>query len=464
MSEDLTKRAQPFAIYLPAVQRVSAEKLAEDAVFMREDRTLANIKRNELNWLLANNPRWSYKWCLASAGHLYDKKSKDNTITTRFPHTVVVGDSSGYQIGTGKLKATKAWKDFASNTKRIQDEWRNSSIRREILEWLDVNCNYAMTLDMPLWVNDPALGRDSPFHYLSEDELIDISVDNLRYFDTWRDRQTGTKFLNVLQGYGGKDPATQLAKSLASEERWFNAVKDFVFEGWSLGGDVGWRGGIYRVLRRLLILRDEGLLNAPREWCHVLGVSQVTWAVFLTAVQRGIRKHVNEDFTVSFDSASPYMIAGRFQQYAVKPKLSKQVEDWIIRAEKLPTGRGIANQSQPEPLPQYSPIASLFSLQDLNPNKDDYAKKTTDAMADEVLYNHNVYVYVSTFIEANELVFNDPSNAPEDIVRSADIIEKLFEVDDWQSLLDKNKDYLQSVLNRTPTSDYDLDDLDDFEN
>jgi len=456
MPNNLTARVDNFAVYLPAVQRVSAETLTDATQLLREKHVLPNIKAGELNWLLENNKHWEYKWCLASAGHLYNR-NKDNIISTRYPHSIVVGDSSGYQVGTGKLKATKKWKAFATDTAKVKEEWLQSGIRRHILEWLDVNCNYAMTLDMPLWVADKNLGGDSPFHYFSTDELTELSVDNLRFFDSYRDRQTGTQFLNVLQGFGGSEPSTQYANSLASEEHWYNAVKDFAFEGWALGGDVGWRGGIYRVLRRLLILRDDGFLTAPRNWCHVLGVSQVCWAVMLTAIQRAIRKHVNEQFTISYDSASPYMVAGQFQQYAVKPNLSKNLEDWVIKNIKMPTGYGIANYSQPEPFPHYSPIASLFTLQDLNVNKSPYAKKHTDALADEVLINHNVYVYVSTFIEANELVFNNPQQAPSDFVRAAAIIDKLFEIDDWQPLLDSNKQYLQSILDRAPTNDYDFD-------
>lgn len=457
MRNNLTARVDNFAVYLPAVQRVSAEKLTDAKQLLREKHVTPNITAGELNWLLENNKHWEYKWCLASAGHLYNR-TEDNIITTRFPHSIVVGDSSGYQIGTGKLKATKEWKVFSTDVAKVKDEWLKSGIRLEILEWLDVNCNYAMTLDMPLWVADKNLGGDSPFHHFSTDELTELSVDNLRFFDSNRDRYTGCNFQNVLQAFGGSEPSTQYANSLASEEHWYNAVKDFSFEGWALGGDVGWRGGIYRVLRRLLILRDEGYLAEPRNWCHVLGVSQVGWAVMLTAIQRAIRAHVNEQFTVSYDSASPYMVAGRFQQYAVKPNLTTKVEDWIIRHVNLPTGTGIANHAQIIPFPHYSPIASMFTLQDLNIDKHPMAKKTTDALADEVLINHNVYVYVSTFIEANELVFNQSQQAPSDFVRAAAIIDKLFEVDDWEPLLDSNKQYLQSILERTPTSDYDFDD------
>lgn len=451
MREDLTARINNFAVYLPAVQRASAEKLADEKVLLRQQKGLKDLTGGDLNWLIATNPHWTYKWCLASSGHFAEAK-RDNTITTRYPGTVVIGDSGGYQVGTGKLGATEEWRSFAKDTQLIKEKWRSSDVKRTILEWLDVNCDYAMTLDMPLWVTDKNKGTESPFHNFSTDELIEVSLENLRFFEKHRDFQTGCKFLNVLQAFGGDDPSTKVANSIASEDKWYDAVKHFPFEGWSLGGEVGWRGGIYRVLRRLLILRDDGLLSKPRNWCHLLGVSQITWSVYLTAIQRAIKDHINDQFTVSFDSASPYMTAGHNQQYAIHPNLSADLSDWVIRYETLPTGYGIANRGDAVPFPQFSPIASQFSLQDFNPNKDPFAPKTTDALADQVLINHNVYVFVKTFIEANELVFDRPQDAPPEIVQATSIIKKLFEVENWQTELEKSKDFLQSILKREPVN------------
>ena len=238
-------------------------------------------------------------------------------------------------------------------------------------------------------------------------------------------------------------------------------VKHYELEGWSLGGDVGWRGGIYRVLRRILLLRDAGLLAAPREWLHVLGVSQLTWAVYLSAVQRGIRANVNENFIVSFDSASPYMMAGRFQQYAIPPKITGNINDWVLRHELLPMGYAVANANQTQPFPQLSPVASKLSLQDFNPRNGDYDVKTTDDLSDEVLCNHNVYVYLKAFLEGNDAVFKRGGGAPAELKGAAKFIESLFAMKDWESALNAGKDSLQALLDREPIVIDEIEDIED---
>ena len=277
---------------------------------------------------------------------------------------------------------------------------------------------------------------------------IEISVENLEFLMRERDGVTGAKYLNVLQGFS--PIKGDVAGSMASEERWFDAVKHYELGGWSLGGDVGWRGGIYRVLRRILLLRDAGLLASPREWLHVLGVSQLTWAVFLTAVQRGIRANVNEGFTVSYDSASPYMMAGRFQQYTIPPKISSNINDWVLKHALLPMGWPVANSIKIKPFPQSSPIASRLSLQDFNPRKGDYEIKTTDDLSDEVLCNHNVYVYLNSCLDVNDAVYKLGCVDPEELKAAAKFIESLFAMKDWESELNARKNSLQSLLDREP--------------
>lgn len=460
MAENFSKGASDYALYLPAIQANSAAKLSDPRSKLGEADRGVRLTAKELNWFEPGNRNWSYNWCLASAGHMA-KDNKDNAITNRHPATVVVGDSGGYQIGTGALDELKGWMQHQSDPAAVMQLWRASPVRRDIIRWLDENCTYAMTIDMPLWVGMSKHAKKSPFHRCSEQQLIDISVENLDYLVSERDAVTGAKYLNVLQGFS---PVTgDVAGSMASEQRWFDAVKDYELEGWSLGGDVGWRGGVYRVLRRVLLLRDAGLLAAPREWLHVLGVSQLTWAVYLSAVQRGIRANVNEKFTVSFDSASPYMMAGRFQQFAIHPNLTGNINDWVIRHQKLPMGYPVANSKRPQPFPETSPVAGKLSLQDLNPRKGAYAVKTTDDLSDEVLCNHNVYVYLNAFRRANEAVFKRSGVAPAALKDAAKLIESLFAMKDWASELESRKDSLQALLDREPYKSVEEIDLDDEE-
>lgn len=449
MAENLSKRATRYALYLPAMQSNSASRLLSLRAKRGDSERIKALTGKELNWFEPGNRNWSYKWCLSSAGHMAFT-NRENAITNRHPDTVVVGDSGGYQIATGALSETQAWLAFQNEPEKIVKLWRDSDVKRRIIRWLDAHATYAMTIDMPLWVGMEKNADSSPFYRCSEKQLIDMSVENLEYLEDIRDKRTGARYLNVLQGF--TPVAGDVAGSMASEERWFDAVKRFELRGWSLGGDVGWRGGIYRVLRRILLLRDAGLLASPRDWIHVLGVSQMTWAVYLSAIQEGIRNNCNENFTVSFDSASPFLLGGRFQQYSIPPTISRNINDWVIRSNRLPTGYHIANEPGPLPFPAYSPIAGKLTLQDMNPRDDPFEPKTTDGISDEVLVNHNVYVYLKAFLDANEAVFKGQGEAPPQLIEAAKFIEGLFSLKEWESELNARKDSLQALLDTSAST------------
>jgi len=440
MAEDLSARVNNFAVYLPAVQFESARRLADTSKLLRTSGMPYDLQTNDLDWLDQDSKHWRYKWCLASAGH-FAGKDNENTITNRHRDTVVVGDSGGYQIATGALSEAKDWAQHRRDTKLIMQLWEASQARHTIKQWMETHCDYAMTIDMPLWVQGKK-NEKTPFHYLSEDQLTELTVSNLELIDGHRNRETGCKYLNVLQAFS-KDGTQQT--SFESEDRWFDAVKQFTFEGWSLGGEVGLRGGLSRVLRRLLILRDNKLLESPYEWCHLLGVSTPLWAVCLTAIQRAIRQYVNPAFTISYDSASPYLVAGRHNKFASAPKFGTDISNWSITDEPLLTGYGYATSGLSDVLLQASPIGKLFSIQDLNPRTGSFEVKTTDALSDAVLVNHNVYVYVKSMIEANEATFLR-QQAPAELLKAVSVIDQLFAAKDWMPLLNTHGGNLDLVV------------------
>lgn len=439
MAEDLTARARDFALYLPAVQQSVAHRLHDTTAPLREPMPHGLMKR-DFDWYDPRNRFWHYKWALASAGH-FAQDSRDDIVTNRQEGTFLLGDSGGYQIATGALADAKDWAARRKSPAEIMAQWKDSEAPHRIRAWLETHCDYAMTVDMPLWVQG-SKHEATPFHYLSEAQLLELSVHNLEVLNSLRDRDSGCRFLNVLQAYGKDDDE---AASLASEDRWFEAVKRFPCEGWSLGGDTGWRGGLYRVLRRLLILKDQHLLEGPRDWCHLLGFSTPLWAVCLTAAQRAIRQTTNPSFSISYDSATPYMTAGKMQQYAIPPALGADMRGWKYGAEKLAMGYVYANDASAGMFGGASPIARLFSLNELNPRSDEMAIKTTDALSDAVLTNHNVYTYVRGSIEANEAVF-DRKEAPTTVLEAIALIERLFFTKDWASLLDEHRSELDDVV------------------
>jgi hypothetical protein len=87
---------------------------------------------------------------------------------------------------------------------------------------------------------------------------------------------------------------------------------------------------IHLVLKRLVALRFDGLLEkGQHDWMHFLGTSKLEWATLLTDVQRAVRKYHNENFTISFDCASPFLATANGQIY-IQTELQDRTK-WVYR-------------------------------------------------------------------------------------------------------------------------------------
>jgi hypothetical protein len=306
MAIDLTPRWDNFAVYLPAMQYPYASAVASNKAL--GDREFPKgIKLQDLDFLNPKSKLWHYGYALYSAGQFTDARPRACSVTNRDrANTLVLGDSGGFQIGKGTLKGTEHFKR-AKTADEVCDMWRDSGdVRQRIVRWLDAHSDFAMTIDMPLWAREPANSK-TPFHKCSIEQLIELSLENLEYITN---KSNGiTKWLNVLQGTNPKD-----------SQQWWDAVKGYRMGGWALAGSVGWRGGLDSVLHYVMLMRDDNAFEKGQDWVHVLGVSQPTWAVLLTALQRGIRKHCNNpNLRVSYDSASPFQAGGQRQQVVRYP-------------------------------------------------------------------------------------------------------------------------------------------------
>jgi hypothetical protein len=297
-----------------------------------------------------------------------------------------------------------------------------------------------MTLDMPLWgrLNK---WRGSPFHHCNVEDLTAVTVDNLKFIDQRRGVVGGCKFLNVLQG-----------EDEAEEEYWYARVRDFDFEGWAFGTKVTWASGFDRILKRILVLRDEGMLSGRKEWLHILGVSQLFWAVALTAIQRGIQKSTGKNFTVSFDGSTPLKVAEKFQKYAIPPKLGTEIKGWRIPAEGFPIGHRAATVDADMPFPEGSPVSLLLTIGDMNPKKSPYVANTFGRFSPFILGNHNLYVYLRAFIDANDAAFNG-GTVPQAIADVVGLVGELFAAEQWQKLLERNVTRLRELVGRPPGAD-----------
>lgn len=444
MTIDLTPRWNEFAVYLPAMQKHYASAV-DDNKLIKGREFPKGIKLTDLNFLDPKSKLWHYGYALYSAGQFTDAFPKACVVTNRDrKNTIVLGDSGGFQIGKGTLSGTEHLKRAVTSAE-VCELWRGSGdIRKWIVQWLEANSDYAMTIDMPLWARYPSNSK-TPFHKCSVQELIDLSIENLEYIKL--NSRGNTKWLNVLQG-----TTKQVSK------QWWDAVKDFRMGGWALAGNVGWRGGLGNVLRYVLTMRDDNAFDKGQDWMHVLGVSQPIWAVLLTAVQRSIRKNCDNDkFRVSYDSASPFQAGGRYQKVVRYPKFTKDVASWTMTMHEAPVNPIYAPTGSRFHFPYPSPVGDLLTLNHLNIRGGEFQRGAYDTVSNHLLTNHNVWVYVRSFLEANELTFMRASEAdkavPQKLIDMCAFIEHILGEDRWQEKLKRERLLFAEVFSKKIVKD-----------
>jgi len=237
------------------------------------------------NWLHQDG-LWQYQWTLHSAGHATlgeDKTGKEGMYRERDRDiSWLLGDSGGFQIGKGKWEGD--WK--------TEDCPKAGAKRESVLKWMDDYMDYGMCLDIPGWTKTAQINNP-------HDALAGTLINN-EYFI--RERNGNCKFLNVMQG---KAPTSRT---------WYENVRKFCdpkqysshFDGWAMGDDHMFN--LPLALRRIVDMIEDGYIDKGlHDWMHFLGTSKLEWAVALTCIQQSIRKHVNENFTISFDCASPFL-------------------------------------------------------------------------------------------------------------------------------------------------------------
>jgi hypothetical protein len=334
---NLTPLQKDYSVYLPAISSFYSTYVAKQRLeeFVPKARIPAGFDRGieGMNFLNPEQGYFYYKYALYSAGHaqldLNKSLTQESMIQQRDRgNTMILGDSGGYQIGKGVLKFD--WLDF---------EGKNANkTRQSILEWLELTADWSMMLDVPTWacdhIHSPKTGLKSV------EDCLDKTKFNNKYF---LDNRLGqTKFLNVLQGWDWE-----------SAENWYQGVKEFSeptgpyagkeAEGWAFGGANMCKMDI--TLKRLMTLREDGLLKG-KNWIHFLGTAQLDWSCYLTLIQRQIRKHINEEITISFDCASPFIATAHGLVYTNAQHTPKR---WSVIMDKAPDNKFLAGSDIPFP-------------------------------------------------------------------------------------------------------------------
>lgn len=414
---NLTEAYEDYAIYLPSLQQGYAAYPLRDASTVKQGDIPKGLRLSDLNFLSTDSNLWHCKYVLYSAGQFNSATiTTQDIVSTRSKDTVIIGDSGGFQVGTGKLPAIKGWADFKNKPEAVYRKWmRERGIRDTVLRWLDRYCDYAMTLDMPLWVLHDRKSKTSPFLNLTAQQLIELSVENLRYFADKRGAATGAraKYLNVLQDAGN-----------GTGEAWYAAVKDFDFEGWALGGDT--KSGLEPILKWVRILRDDKKLDKA-EWLHILMASPPKHAVYLTAIQRILRKQLGNEIRISYDSSSPFQSAGVRQKIAQVPTLTNSLRTWSVPMQDFPQSPKYQQYETVEYLRNCpSPITQQFSINDMHSERGEFAQTFLSTAGVHLLTNHNLYVYHKTAHLACDIVFKeaDTTRIPREIEFNLNLISQ----------------------------------------
>ena len=386
--EHLGDLSRDFAVFLPAISNFYNTFISKQRITKGEHIPLDRIPKGfdsgveGLNFINPDEGYFTYPTALYSAGHAcldMDKvNDRDSMCVNRDrKFSTIVGDSGGYQIGKGVIKFD--WKDFEGN--------KANAVRSNILNWLELTSDWAMTLDVPSWaaddLNSPKTGLNS------FQDTLDGTIYNNKFFQ--KNRLGQTKFLNVLQG-----------DDWETAQIWYDQVKNFEFEGWAMGGIN--MCDMEVMLRRLIIMRDEKKLEG-KDWMHVLGTSQLDWACFLTQVQRQVRKHINNNFTMSFDSASAFLSTANGLVYTHNLFTPKR---WSYIMEKAPDDKKLKGSTIPFPFK--SAIGDRLTMGDVcaygegDLNKNNKEGKTAwDSFSYCLMMAHNVYNHIRAVQIANDM-------------------------------------------------------------
>lgn len=392
-----------WAKYLPAISGFYTTHLGKDLAdenFIPQERVPEKFEFGiqGLDFLKQDESYFHYKWGLYSAGHAERKldrcDAREPMIHNRGDHTILIGDSGGFQIATGVIKLDWATVKTAEGDK----------LREEILRYLEHTADWSMTLDVPAFAALPPLSEKTGLTKF--EDCLDVTEHNLHYFMTHR-VPGATKFLNVLSG-----------SSNENSKQWYEAVKHFsipesveamgyttdrTLEGWAFAG-INMKN-MRTVLERILDLRRDGLL-ADKDWIHFLGIGRLDWACYLTSIERILKKYDNPNINISFDAASPFVAAGG---YALSYNYNYFKPDQLTYA----MGRGIDDKELKKhrmAMPFQGPIMERLYTDDMcymgpgDLNKHGKEGKTSwDTTSYALVMAHNVYNHIQAVQEINRL-------------------------------------------------------------
>jgi hypothetical protein len=454
MRKDLTASQNDYARFLPALSGFYATYVGKQRYdeYVDKSRIPSNFTHGveSLNYLNKQEGQFQYQWTLYSAGHaeLDTNKHapKEDMVRNRDrSNSWILGDSGGFQIGKGVWEGD--WKN--PNCPKAQKK------REQVLRWMDAYMDYGMILDIPAWVCRSPAGREATGITSYMEAVEGTYINN----DYWIANRTGAcKFLNVLQG-----------ENHAEADDWYDRMKKYCdpkqypdnhFNGWAMGGQN--MCDVHLVLKRIVTMHFDGLLEkGVHDVMHFLGTSKLEWACLLTDIQRAVRKNYNENFTITFDCASPFLATANGQIY-----IQNETEDrskWTYRMvpsvddKKYATDQrlfrdavisdGIFKNFEDSPITAELKVSDVCTYAPGDLNKIGKEGKTSwDSFSYAIQMGHNVWSHINAVQEANRQY--DNGCIPRMLVQERfdrilfrDVVEEIFAIDNKEEALQKVEEY-----------------------
>lgn len=325
---------------------------------------------SDLDFLDSGNPFFDVDRALYSVGQNLHGSLSPGMFTKGRAGVTITGDSGGFQFIGDPSK------------------WLGNTTRAWVLDALERFTDEAMTLDIPTG----AIRTGSPWPDF--DAALDCTVESLSFFDARR--STDLRLLNVLQGRNAKEA-----------DRWYEAVKWFPAGGWAFGGVM--REDFRHIVKMLVRMHDEKLLGPQRNRVHVLGMGDLSAAVLLTAIQRGMRARLDDpDFLITFDTSSPSTMTANRLAYG-HPQLSPARVGMTQFTPPTAIRPGYGSSLWPV---RSSAIGNVMRMDDLLVAKPgSIAQSAWDGLSEAMVVNHNVHSLLSGIEQANRVLELHPDDA-----------------------------------------------------
>jgi len=395
------------AWFLPSLSTQFVKSLNDEISDQRDRHHLKLNSIDELNFL-NEEAIFHYPVALYSPGHtdldITKSRKLERIIFEKDKKCIIIADSGGYQVITGKLKG------LFDNNGNFNDD-----LRLKLLRWMEAASDVMMTLDIPLFsLLEENLAEykkrnkyDAP--YKNFDDCLKLTIDSLEFYEQHKSGEV--PFINIIHG-----------EDVQQAQKWYEEVKFFEADGWAFGGALG--GDLYLTLNQLIYMRDQGALNEAK-WLHFLGFGTGYAAIMFNSLQKNLKK-ISPQIQVTYDASNPFQTAS-FRNISVLVKRSNRKSPYVCHNDQF-NSTSIDQPSQSYPF-STSPVLQEIPWGDIvvNPECKNFGKGSynMDGLSYVILHANNVYQSIDV-IEKSLVAF-DSGEVSDQIILDCAIIDEIFE-------------------------------------